>query len=94
MENSLGYIFEFFFKKRTKRQKVKERRRQFYRSRKTNFPRIKPKKGYVRLRIPRTNRYVLFRQTSSQKYAKHRLGKALGKATYLRKNPLRMRRTL
>lgn len=94
MEHSLGEIFEYYFRKRTKSQKIKERRRQYYRARKTNFPKIKAKKGYFRFKMPGTNRYVLFRQTSSQRYAKHKLGKALGKATHLRRNPMKMRRML
>lgn len=91
MEHSLGEIFEYYFRKKTKRQKIKERRRKYYRARRTNFSRIKPKRGYIRFRKPGTNRYVLLRQTAPQRYTKHRLGLALGKATYLRKNPLKMR---
>jgi hypothetical protein len=91
MENSLGQIFEFFFKKRTKRQKIKERRRQYYRYKRTNFSRIKSRRGYIRFRLPKTNRYVLVRQTYDQRMAKMKLGRALGKKVSLRKNPLRMR---
>jgi hypothetical protein len=86
MEQSLGEIFEIYFKKRTTPVRRKEKRRQYYRGKKTNFPRIKARHGYVRFKLPGTNRYILLRQTAKQRQAKHRLGIALGKAKYLRRN--------
>lgn len=91
MEQSLGEIFEYYFRKRTTPVRRKEKRRIYYRGKKTNFPRIKARRGYVRFRIPGTNRYVLLRQTAKQREAKRKLGKALGKAKYLRKNRVRVR---
>jgi len=91
MEQSLGEIFEYYFKKRTTPQRRKEKRRAYYRGRKTNFARIKARKGYVRFRMPGTNRYVLLRQTARQRDVKRRVGKVLGKSKYLRKNRPRVR---
>lgn len=91
MEQSLGEIFEYYFKKRTTPVRRREKRRIYYRGRKTNFPRIKPRHGYVRFKMPGSNRYVLMRQTAKQRDAKRRLGKALGRATYLRKNRSRIK---
>jgi hypothetical protein len=88
MEESanLGEIFEFFFFKRS----VPARRKLFFknlrRNRRTNFLKVKKIKGYLRLRIPDTNRYIRVRQTPAQRLAKKKLGRALGKATYLRKS--------
>jgi hypothetical protein len=91
MEHSLGEIFEYYFRKRSTPVRRKEKRRQYYRKRKTNFPKIKARKGYVRFKLPGTNRYVLLRQTFKQRQAKRKLGRALGKASYLRKNRPRVR---
>ena len=91
MEQSLGEIFEYYFIKKTTPVRRKEKRRQYYRKRKTNFPKIKARKGYIRFRMPGSNRYVLLRQTAKQREAKRKLGKALGKATYLRRNRTRVR---
>lgn len=92
MEQSLGEIFEYYFKKRTSPVKRREMRRKYYRNRRTNFSRLDPKKGYIRFKIPGTNRYIRVRQTSAQRAAKRKLGRALGKATYLRKNRTRRHR--
>jgi hypothetical protein len=91
MEHSLGEIFEYYFRKRSTPTRRKEKRRQYYRKRKTNFPKIKARKGYVRFKLPGSNRYVLLRQTAKQREAKRKLGRALGKASYLRKNRPRVR---
>lgn len=92
MEQSLGEIFETYFKKRTNRAKRREGIRKYYRGKKTNFSRIKAKKGYIRFKIPGTSRYILLRQTAEQRMAKRRTGKMLGKATYLRRKGPRRRR--
>lgn len=92
MEQSLGEIFEYYFRKRTTPVRRREKRRQFYRAKKTNFPKIKARKGYVRFKMPGSNRYVLLRQTTKQREAKRRIGKALGHSVYLRKNRTRIKR--
>lgn len=91
MEQSLGEIFEYYFKKRTTPVRRKEKRRAYYRGRKTNFSRIKPRKGYVRFKVPGSSRYILLRQTARQRDIKRRVGKALGKSKYLRRNRPRVR---
>ena len=84
--NNLGQIFEYYFKKRPYVIRKYDFLRKLRRNRRTNFNRIKKVKGYTRFKIPNTNRYIRVIQSSKQKVTKRLVGRALGKASFLRKN--------
>ena len=85
-KNNLGQIFEYYFKKRPYVIRKFNFLKNLRRNRITNFNRIKKIKGYTRFKIPNTNRYIRVIQTAKQKSVKKLVGRALGKASFLRKN--------
>lgn len=85
-ETSFGDVlfesFKGYFHKRTASEKRKIKRALRRAHRGTNFNRVKPKKGYLRVKVG-DKRYILKRQTPKQKITKHMIGKKLGKQTNL-----------
>ena len=58
------------------RRKTKKARRRAHRG--TNWKLTKPRKGYKRVKLPKTKRYVFVRLKPNEKIAKKRLMKIVG----------------
>lgn len=74
---------EVVFSRRTSAEKklVKKARKRAHRN--TNWNYTKPRKGFKRVKIGK-NRYVFKRLTNKQKVVLQKIGRGLGKASYLR----------
>jgi hypothetical protein len=81
-------IFESYeesFRKWTELEKTL-RKRSLRRAHKgTNWNSLKPKSGFKRYKVPGTKRYLLVRQSVTEKSTKRIIGRKLGKSSFLRK---------
>ena len=73
------YLTEIFFRKRTKSERKKVKRKLKIRRRGTDFKLVKPKKGYKRTLDPSGRHYSRERLSAKERLNKKRIGRALGK---------------
>lgn len=77
---------KFIPHKRMKAQKIRTKRARRRAHKGTNWKTTKPKKGYKRVKLSGTKRYVFMRLKPTERFAKKRLMRAVGKRTDFRKS--------
>lgn len=77
IKNSLGLFFEYVFRKRTMAEKRSAFLKRYKRNKSSNFLRLKPRKGYKRVKVGKT--YKLRRLTAQERWALRENAKRLNR---------------
>lgn len=81
--DNLGEFFEFSFHKWNSFEK-KMKKKSIARAHKgTNWKQLKAKVGYKRVKMPGTKRYLLVRQSPTEKIVRSQIGKQLGRHSHM-----------